>query len=197
MNTDKTDYTAQRMEHWYVIRVTYQREEKVYEYALESGIRAFYPTIIKERLVNGKLRRIKESRIPNIFFVHGTREEIEDFVFHNKKFDCLRFYYEEIHNPTGENTRKPMIVPERQMESLRIVCQSESEDTVITSEMVRKFREGEMVRVREGSFKGVVGRVGRYQGQLRVGIVIDGLLTCLTAYVPKAFLDKLPPGGDN
>lgn len=46
-----------------------------------------------------------------------------------------------------------------------------------------------MVRIIDGKFKGVVGRVARYQGQQRVGIVIDGLLTIATAYVPTAFLE--------
>ena len=43
-----------------------------------------------------------------------------------------------------------------------------------------------MVRIIDGKFKGVVGRVARYQGQQRVGIVIDGMLTVATAYVPTA-----------
>ena len=44
--------------------------------------------------------------------------------------------------------------------------------------------------VREGKFKGVTGTVARYQGQQGVGIVIDGLLTVATAYVPSVFLKK-------
>jgi hypothetical protein len=37
----------------------------------------------------------------------------------------------------------------------------------------------------------MVGRVARYQGQQRVGIVVDGLLTMATAYVPTAFLESV------
>lgn len=50
-------------------------------------------------------------------------------------------------------------------------------------------QKGQVVRIIDGKFKGVVGRVARYQGQQRVGIVIDGLLTVATAYIPTAFLE--------
>ena len=40
----------------------------------------------------------------------------------------------------------------------------------------------------DGKFRGVTGIVARYQGQQRVGVVIDGLLTVVTAYIPSAFL---------
>ena len=36
---------------------------------------------------------------------------------------------------------------------------------------------------------GVTGIVARYQGQQRVGIVIDGLLTMATACIPNAFIE--------
>ena len=35
---------------------------------------------------------------------------------------------------------------------------------------------------------GVIGNVVRYQSQQRVGIIIDGLLTVCTGYVPSTFI---------
>ena len=55
-------------------------------------------------------------------------------------------------------------------------------------EEINKFKEGQRVQVVEGKFKGVEGVVTRFHGQQRVGIVIDGLLTAVTAYIPRAFL---------
>ena len=40
----------------------------------------------------------------------------------------------------------------------------------------------------DGCFKGVEGKVARYHGQQRVAVVIDGLMTVATAYIPNAFL---------
>ena len=48
-----------------------------------------------------------------------------------------------------------------------------------------------MVRITDGKFKGVVGRVAKYKGQLRVGVVVEGMMTVATAYVPRGFLEKI------
>lgn len=78
------------------------------------------------------------------------------------------------------------------MESLRIICEAEVEDILIASdnEIRMKFEEGQMVRITDGKFKGVVGRVAKYKGQLRVGVVIEGMMTVATAYVPRGFLEE-------
>ncbi len=82
-----------------------------------------------------------------------------------------------------------MIIPKQQLESLRIITEVENQDTLVYDEKIHKFEKGQLVRVIEGDFKGVVGRVARFQGQLRVGILIDDLMTVATAYVPKQFLE--------
>ena len=77
------------------------------------------------------------------------------------------------------------------MESLKIICASEAEDIILVPADVPKFKEGQMVRIIDGGFKGVVGKVARYQGQQRVAVIIDGLLTIATAYIPSAFMEVL------
>lgn len=79
------------------------------------------------------------------------------------------------------------------MESLRIICEAEAEDILIASEdEVRvKFEEGQMVRITNGQFKGVMGRVAKYKGQLRVGVVVEGMMTVAMAYVPRGFLEEI------
>lgn len=53
-----------------------------------------------------------------------------------------------------------------------------------------KFTFWQTVRVIDGVFTGVVGKVARYHGQQRVAIIIVGLLTTVSAYVPSAFWKK-------
>lgn len=84
-----------------------------------------------------------------------------------------------------------MIVPNHQMESLKIIYASEAEDIILVPSDVEKFKVGQTVRVIEGVFKGVIGKVARFQGQQRIGIVIDGLMTVASAYVPSAFLENI------
>lgn len=88
--------------------------------------------------------------------------------------------------------KTPLIVPNSQIRSIQIICETTSvNDILILPDEEKKFKNGNRVRVTEGDFKGVEGIVARFQGQQRVGIVIDGLLTAATAYVPNAFLEEI------
>lgn len=176
--------------HWYALRVTYGREKKAYDYLVGKGIEAFYPTITTVKIVNGKRRSVEESQLPNIFFARGTEEEIKSFVYDNVNLPHLRFYYHHFHEG-ARITKKPLIVPDNQMESLKIICASEAEDIILVPADVHKFKEGQTVRIIDGIFKGVIGKVARYQGQQRVAVIIDGLLTIASAYVPSAFLENI------
>ena len=161
--------------HWYALRTTYGREKKAYDYMTAKGITAFYPTIDTVKLINGKRKVVTESRLPNIFY-------------DNVNLPFLRFYYHHTH--IGSRIEKtPLIVPDYQMESLKIACASEEDDVIIVSGEIQKFEKGQLVRVVKGEFEGFMGIVARHKGQQRVGIVVDNLLTVLTAYVPSAYCE--------
>lgn len=176
--------------HWYALRTTYGREKKAYDYLITRGITAFYPTTNVVKLIKGKRKVVTESRLPNIFFAYGTEEQLKTFVYDNVNLPFLRFYYR--HEHVGSRAIKtPLIVPKYQMESLKIICEAEASDIIVSLSSVPNFQTGQMVRVVDGAFKGVIGRVKRWQGQQRVGVIICDMATFATAYVPSAFLEKI------
>ncbi len=174
--------------HWYALRTTYGREKKAYDYMTAKGITAFYPTTEVVKLIKGKRKIVTESRLPNIFFAYGTEEQLKSFVYDNVNLPFLRFYYRHVH--VGRRIEKiPLIVPDYQMESLKIICAADADNTIVSLGEVPKFEKGQLVKVIDGAFKGVIGRVARWQGQQRVGVVVDDLVTVVTAYIPSAFLE--------
>ena len=178
------------LSHWYALRTTYGREKKTYDYLTAKGVTAFYPTTNVVKLIKGKRKVVTESRLPNIFFAYGTEEQLKSFVYDNVNLPFLRFYYRHIH--VGNKIEKfPMIVPNNQMTSLKIVCEADVDNIIVSLVDVPKFQTGQWVKVVDGAFKGVMGRVARWQGQQRVAVVVDGLVTVCTAYVPSAFLEKI------
>lgn len=179
----------EKFRHWYALRTTYGREKKAYEYLISKNVVAFHPTLTVMKVVNGKRTLFEQSRLPNIFFAYGTEDEIKAFVYDNVNLPYLRFYCRKV--VEGRKiSHKPLVVPDHQMESFRIICNANAADIIATTKEVQKFKEGQMVRVIDGNFKGVIGVVARHQGQQRVGIVIEGLLTIMTAYIPSAFLEQ-------
>ena len=176
--------------HWYALRTTYGREKKAYDYLTAKGITAFYPTTHVVKLIKGKRKVVTESRLPNIFFAYGTEEQLKEYVYDNVNLPFLRFYYRHIHE--GNTIKKtPLVVPDNQMESLKIICAADADNTFVSLVKVPKFEKGQLVRVTDGAFKGVTGRVARWQGQQRVGVVVDDLVTMATAYIPSAFLEEI------
>ena len=180
---------ARNTPHWYALRVTYGREKKAYDYLVGKNVEAFYPTIKTVKVVDGNRKTIEESRLPNIFFARGTEEEIKSFVYDNVNLPHLRFYYRYTHEG-ARLIKEPLIVPDYQIEGLKIICASEADILIVPPE-IQKFQAGQTVRVIDGVFKGVIGKVARYHGQQRVAIIIDGLLTIASAYVPSTFLEEI------
>ncbi len=155
-----------------------------------KGITAFYPTTDTVKLIKGKRKVVTESLLPNIFFAYDTEEQLKTFVYDNVNLPYLRFYYRHFHEG-ARIVKEPLIVPDYQIESLKIICASEAENIILVPSDVEKFKTGHTVRVTEGAFAGVIGKVARYHGQQRVAIMIEGLLTIASAYVPSAFLEKV------
>ena len=176
--------------HWYALRTTYGREKKAYDYMTAKGITAFYPTTNVVKLIKGKRKVVTESRLPNIFFAYGTEEQLKSFVYDNVNLPFLRFYYRYIH--VGRKIEKtPMVVPNYQMESLKIVCAAEVDDIIVSIREIPKFEKGQLVRITKGAFAGVIGTVARYKGQQRVAVIMNGLVTAVTAYIPTPYLDSI------
>ena len=181
---------SEKVPHWYALRCTYGREKAAYDYLVNNGITAFHPTTNVVKLIKGKRKVVTESRLPNIFFAYGTEEQLKSFVYDNVNLPFLRFYYRHVH--VGRRIEKiPLIVPDYQMDSLKIICAADTDNTIVSLGEVPKFEKGQLVKVVDGVFKGVVGRVARWQGQQRVGVIVDDLVTVITAYVPSGFLQML------
>ena len=180
----------EEISHWYALRTTYGREKKAYDYLTAKGITAFYPTTNVVKLIKGKRKVVTESRLPNIFFAYGTEEQLKEYVYDNVNLPFLRFYYRHIHEG-NRIIKTPLIVPDNQMESLKIICAADADNTFVSLVKVPKFEKGQLVKVTDGAFKGVTGRVARWQGQQRVGVVMEEIGTIVTAYIPNAFIEKI------
>ena len=184
------NHSSSIVKEWYTLRTTYGREQLAYEYIISHGGTAYWPTIEQHKEVNGKHIKLRVSRIPNIFFAYGTLPEIQAFVYDNANLPFLRFYYatQRINN---EQVRQPLVVPQRQMDSLRILCAIDDGNITEVPQTDTHFHQGQEVRITQGPFAGVIGHVARYKGQQRVAVIIKDLITIATAYVPTAFLQPI------
>ena len=190
-STTSEDAKKQRPHaHWYALRATYGQESKANDYLVSQGVETYYPTIKAFKMVNNKRKKVTQSCMLNIFFARGTEAELRTYVYDNVNLPYLRFYCRRV--GIGDDFKyEPLIVPDYQLENLRKVLADQSGELVIVPDDEHKFEKGAKVRVIGGTFKGVVGNVARYCGHQRVAIVVDGLLTIATTYIPSVYLEKI------
>ena len=74
------------------------------------------------------------------------------------------------------------------MENFIIATCNKSEHLKFVEESQCHFKGGEIVKVIDGLFKGVEGRVARVSGQQRVVVTLSQVGLVATAYIPTAFI---------
>ena len=94
----------------------------------------------------------------------------------------MHFYWDRI-------SASPLIVPDKAMEDFMKVSSSMDEDLIYITEISDKLREGQTVRVKEGAFAGVEGKVVRIKKSRRILVELPGMLAVATTYVSPSMLE--------
>lgn len=174
---------------WYVFRATYGREDKAADILIEDGTFTYVAKRYTRKSVNNKQEKVLESLIPSLLFAYTTPQKAEEYVKHTPALSFLSYYYDHFALKTDGRKNPPLLVPCREMENFILATRSMSEHLMSVDESQCRFKGGETVRVTEGSFAGVVGKVVRVGGQQRIFVSLSNIGSIATAYVPSAFLE--------
>ena len=143
--------------------------------------------VIKKEI--GKKKRILQPLFPNLFFVYATREAVNSII--KKKGDetsILKFYLDKT-KPLEENGKHPpLTIPFSVMTNFIKATSTNSEHVRIVSTEQCHYKNGDIVKIIDGEFKDVTGKVARIAGQQRVVVEIAGLCLVATAYIPTDFI---------
>lgn len=183
-------YVPAADKQWYVLRASYGREVRAADIIVADGTYIYIAKRQAERTVRGKRRRYLQNLIPNILFVYATAEQVERYVRRTPALSFVSYYYNHFERD-DDDRNTPLVIPERQMRQFVRVTSSMDRHLLFVDASRCHYRGGEMVRVTEGAFAGVEGRVARVAGQQRVAITLDKLGVVTTAYVPTAFIQPL------
>lgn len=188
-----SNFVPKGKKQWFVLRATYGRTEKALGILQAKNIETYLPMhyVIKE--INGKRKLIQEPLLPNIIFAYMTREKTHEFVKEPAlTAKWIKYYTDKtkpVENETGKNP--PVTIPDNEMLNFIKLTSVNSEHIMVLPPERCHFKSGDLVRVIDGAFTGVVGRVGRAAGQQRVFVVLEGLCNVATAYIPNDFLQRL------
>ena len=162
--------------HWYVLRVSYSRELKIKAMLDQRGIRAFVPMMWKKTEESGKTKKKLVPAVNNLCFVNWTKEGIDRFIQEFGDKSPVYYYWD-------RTAGRPMTVPEKSMEDFIKVSSSMDEDLIYLTEISEKLREGQVVKVRNGSFAGIEGRIVRIRKSRRLMVELPGMLAVASTYL--------------
>lgn len=184
-----SDYVPKESHRWFVLRATYGRSEQAYDVLVRNHIEAYIPKHYVLKQIDGKKKRIKEPLLPNLVFVYATEEKLRECL---KQTPYLRFYRDKT-QPLSlrDGKHPPMIIDYQKMMNFIHLTSMGDEHIRLVDVQQCRYKSSDRVRVIEGKFRGVTGRIARICGQQRIVIEVDGLCMVATAYVPSAFVEKL------
>ena len=176
---------------WYAIRVTYNRELKVKEDLDARGITNFVPMQYRREERNGVMVKHLVPSIHNLIFINLTPSEMKEY----KETTALPIRY--IMTPGARGTRKPMTVPNHQMENFIKVAGTYEEKLIYLNPTPEDFAQGERVRIIGGQFAGAEGIFVRIKRDRRVLVSVPGLVAVATTYVHPSMIEKITDDNPN
>ena len=185
------EYAPKEGYQWYVLRATYGREIKALEAIRSLGGVAYVPLHRTREERDGKLKKVLKPFVQQFVFLYSNEEGAYKFVNEVPELNYLTFYYNhfDVAN-TGYNP--PLTIPFNKMSNfIRLTSLEDEHVEVITNKHV-VFKNDEMVRITDGKFKGIVGKVARIDRNNRVVVTIENVCMIATAFVPKYALEKIP-----
>ena len=175
---------------WYVFRASYGREDKAADFIINDGTYAYVAKRMVRNSINNRPKMVQESLIPNLLFIYTSVEKADQYVKHTPDLSFLTYYYNHLEH-TSQQKNPPLTISCHEMENFIRATQSMNEHLMYVIEAQCHFKSGDPVKVIDGPFKGVVGKVARVSGQQRVIVDLSNVGSIATAYIPTAFIQTM------
>lgn len=176
---------------WFVARVPYGRENAV----------------AAEIATGSRIPYVPKVKISNLLFIYTTESDIKQMKESMITFpDHPRWKPSHVY-PMFDHTRHNaygldllMTVPFEEMRSfIRLTMVEDPHVEIVPEPEAVQLQKNELVDVVDGRFKGVRGRLARLHHQTCVVVMLDGVCTVSSAYIPRQFIrpaQKEAPQGD-
>ena len=151
--------------HWYALKVFWRRTDPIKEKFDEMGLEYYAQNVL-----------------PSYMFVRTDEERIKKL-----RFD----FFGKLYVYSDHKTKKPTVVPDRELEIFRIVTSAGDTGLEFLGEDSAKYQKCDKVRVTDGPFKGAEGYVVRIKKDRRLVVTISGVAAVATSYIPMELLEKI------
>lgn len=176
--------------NWYVLRATRSREQKAYNIIRRLGYTVYLAQQYALQIKGKRRVWLPKPMIPQFLFVYSTPSDAEKLVKDTPGLPFVSYYYDHF-KTTSSGYNPPLTVPFNQMLNfIKVTSVKNPHVRMVPLEKVR-YQSGDLIRVIDGDFAGVIGRVARVQGQTCVVVNLQGVCLIATAFVRKENIEKL------
>ena len=161
---------------WYAVYTNPRAEKQVYERLIENKIEAYLPLKKTIRQWSDRKKIVEMPLIPSYIFVKISLK-LSSLVY--KTHGVVKFVSFE---------GKPVAIPQRQIDVLRLLIDSNAEIEVTS----KHFAKGDNVEVISGALVGLTGELIETDSNSQFIVRIDKLDQNIILKIPKNFLRKIP-----
>ncbi len=163
------------MKNWYALYTRPRHEKKAFDLLIEKGATAYLPLLLTVREYKTRKKKVELPLFPSYMFCEFEYKD---------RFTILETHgIIKIVNFNGV----PATVPEWQIEAMRTVLLKPE-----SLKLENYFKQGDLVQVMSGPFKGLQGTVVNKKGESRLVITIDGIMQSLSVNIDIDNLKTVP-----
>ena len=162
---------------WFAIYVKSRNEKKVFKTLDDIGVESFLPLITRMKQWNDRRKKVEEPLFRSYLFVNISLNDYYKVLNVNGvvKFICFE--------------KKPVEVPQNQIIAIKkYITDTDLHD--VDCENI-DFKEGELVRIKSGQMKDLIGRFVKINGKHRVVIDIEAVGQSLPINIARSSVEKL------
>ena len=183
-------YAYDEGKKWFVFRASYGRVDKASDLMIDDGTYVYVARRYVQKIYHGKRKRVLEPLIPNLVFAYTSEEKACEYVNNTPALAFLSYYYN--HFEFDERKKNPpLTISDAEMKRFILATCNHNEHLMFVNESQCHYKSGDVVKVTDGLFRGVEGRVARVAGQQRVILSLSNIGLVATAYIPTAFIEKI------
>jgi len=161
---------------WYVIKTNSRAEKKVEERLQMLGFEVFLPLQTSINQWSDRKKKVLIPLISSTLFIHSTESDLR-LIYNVPGFHSVLHYQS-----------KPAIVRDFEINNLRIILQSDTENQF---EETTSIETGDLVEVVKGPFQGLIATSIEVNRNHKLIVEIESLGQKFVVHVSKSFVKKL------
>lgn len=163
------------MINWYALYTRPRHEKKAYEILTDKGENAYLPLLKTTRMFKDRKKTVELPLFTSYLFCQFEYKDRFSILETHGVIKIVSF------------NGKPAVVPDWQIESMKTILANPE-----SLRLESYFRQGDLVEVKSGPFRGLRGTVMHLKGESRLAILIEGIMQSISVEIDPDCVEAVP-----